>query len=592
MLNRTRQVALCCVPVVLALAAFAAPAGAASVVTISPLAGAPAAMPETQISFLGAAAPSLSSISVVGSRSGRHAGHLRSYSSATGASFLPNTPFTPGENVTVRALWRVGRSTHAIGTHFKVAVPVAPPSTEFPPVPAKPGDVQSFLSEPALHPPTVSVHQAAGAASAPGYLFAAPFIGPGQWGPMIFDSAGNLVWFRAMPAGEDAADFQTQVYHGKNDLTWWQGKTIILGYGLGEDVIANANYRTVAVVKAGNGLPTDEHEFSVLPNGAALVTRLRTRAGRPLLGRRRRRRGRGQRRAAGDRHPHRPGHVGVAQPRPRRARGRPTPNPLPSPATTSTTSTSTRPGADSEGNFLISARNTWALYDLNGHTGADHLAARRQAQQLRARRRRAVRLPAQRADAAQRRDLPVRRRGCPARQRALARRAHQAEHQSQDRHARRPAGALARRCSPTARATSRRCPAAAGWSAGAGCRTSPNSTPRGSPSTTPSYPPARTATASTACRGRGSRPNRRRSPRPPQPAPHAVYASWNGATTVASWQLLTGASASQMTPVSTTPKGGFQTVIPAPAAAFYEVRALSPAGRVLGTSKAVAPTGG
>jgi len=590
MLNRTRQVALCCVPVVLALAAFAAPAGAASVVTISPLAGAPAAMPETQISFLGAAASSLSSISVVGSRSGRHAGHLHSYSSATGASFLPNTPFTPGESVTVRALWKVGRSTHAIGTHFKVAVPVAPPSTEFPPVPAKPGDVQSFLSEPALHPPTVSVHQAAGAASAPGYLFAAPFIGPGQWGPMIFDSAGNLVWFRAMPAGEDAADFQTQVYHGKNDLTWWQGKTIILGYGLGEDVIANANYRTVAVVKAGNGLPTDEHEFSVLPNGAALVTAygpvqedLSSVGG-----------------AAGsaavngalqeiDIHTglvmwewDSLGHVALAD-----SYSKP-------PATAGNYFDYfhiNSAQALKEGNFLISARNTWGLYELNGHTGQIiwQLGGKRSSFALGAGvpfayQHNALMLPNGEISLFDDEGAPPVKGPSRGELIKLNTKAKTAT----------LVGQLVR--SPGVLTNSQGNTQAlpgGGWMVGWGGL--PNFTefnaqgqpiydaqlPSGEDSYRvyrlpwagqPTEPPAIAATSTAGA--------------------NAVYASWNGATTVASWQLLTGASASQMTPVSTTPKGGFQTVIPAPAAAFYEVRALSPAGRVLGTSKAVAPTGG
>jgi hypothetical protein len=71
-----------------------------------------------------------------------------------------------------------------------------------------------------------------------------------------------------------------------------------------------------------------------------------------------------------------------------------------------------------------------------------------------------------------------------------------------------------------------------------------------------------------------------------------VYASWNGATTVASWQLLSGASATQLTPVSTTPKAGFETAIATPSAAFYAVRALSAAGKVLAASKAVAATAG
>ena len=69
-----------------------APAATAARVTISPLPGTPDVMPQTQISFLGAPAATLGSISVVGSISGRHRGRLRSYASAPGASFLPRRP--------------------------------------------------------------------------------------------------------------------------------------------------------------------------------------------------------------------------------------------------------------------------------------------------------------------------------------------------------------------------------------------------------------------------------------------------------------------------------------------------------------------
>ena len=87
---------------------------------------------------------------------------------------------------------------------------------------------------------------------------------------MIFDNAGNLVWFHPLPAGEDAADFRTQDFHGKNDADLVAGPHDQLGYGLGEDVIADANYRTVAIVKAGNGLQADEHEFNAHAAGLGL----------------------------------------------------------------------------------------------------------------------------------------------------------------------------------------------------------------------------------------------------------------------------------------------------------------------------------
>ena len=41
----------------------------------------------------------------------------------------------------------------------------------------------------------------------------------------------------------------------------------------------------------------------------------------------------------------------------------------------------------------------------------------------------------------------------------------------------------------------------------------------------------------------------------------SVYASWNGATTVASWRVLTGSSATGLTAGATTRASGFETAI-------------------------------
>src|SRR5207302_683593 len=244
-----------------------APASAAGVV-ISPLRGTPGAMPQTQISFLGAAAKSLRGISVVGSSSGRHRGRLRSYDSATGTSFLPSKPFAPGERVSVRARWRASTGkTRRLSDTFTVATPATVPLNGFPSVHGTPADVQNFVSQPTLHPPVLTVHQA-GPGSAPGLLFTGPFFGPGQYGPAIYNNAGHLVWFRPVPAGDDAADFRPQTYRDKPVLTWWQGRTVSFGYGLGEGVIADAHYKTLAVVKTGNGLEADEHEFKLTPQGS------------------------------------------------------------------------------------------------------------------------------------------------------------------------------------------------------------------------------------------------------------------------------------------------------------------------------------
>lgn len=125
--------------------------------TISPLPGARDASPQTQVSFLGVPAAQLSVLSVVGSRTGAHAGRMEDYSQGDGASFLPTRPFAQGERVTVRALWRSGRSTHTLLDSFAIAREDAIASTPEAVHPGVASEVQHFHSRPDLQPPVVTV---------------------------------------------------------------------------------------------------------------------------------------------------------------------------------------------------------------------------------------------------------------------------------------------------------------------------------------------------------------------------------------------------------------------------------------------------
>lgn len=128
----------------------------------------------------------------------------------------------------------------------------------------------SFHSAPGLHPPTLTVSSDPDHSS--GDIFVAPFNSV-QVGPMIVNSQGRLVWFRPVRGGE-AMNLQVQRYHGRPVLTWWQGP-LSFGhgtiYGVGEDVIADSSYRTVAVVHPGHGYSADLHEFQITPQGTALL---------------------------------------------------------------------------------------------------------------------------------------------------------------------------------------------------------------------------------------------------------------------------------------------------------------------------------
>ena len=65
-----------------------------------------------------------------------------------------------------------------------------------------------------------------------------------------------------------------------------------------------------------------------------------------------------------------------------------------------------------------------------------------------------------------------------------------------------------------------------------------------------------------------------------------VYASWNGATRLASWRVLAGSGTGHLAAIVTHAKSGFETAIPVPGSyANFEVQALDANGRVIGTSR-------
>jgi hypothetical protein len=68
----------------------------------------------------------------------------------------------------------------------------------------------------------------------------------------------------------------------------------------------------------------------------------------------------------------------------------------------------------------------------------------------------------------------------------------------------------------------------------------------------------------------------------------ALYASWNGATEIVRWQLLTGASPASLRPEAAVPETGFETLLTPFATKGYAVAvALDDAGRPLGRSAAL-----
>ena len=128
---------------------------------------------------------------------------------------------------------------------------------------------QRFKSRPDLKPPPVKVLTAAHG-TAPGLVFLGPKMKVVQAGPMIVDNRGQVVWFHPLDTF-GVSDVKVQHYHGKPVITWWRGRAP-MGVGSGYYVIADDKYNEIARVHAGHGYDGDIHEFVITPRNTAVFT--------------------------------------------------------------------------------------------------------------------------------------------------------------------------------------------------------------------------------------------------------------------------------------------------------------------------------
>jgi EmrB/QacA subfamily drug resistance transporter len=119
----------------------------------------------------------------------------------------------------------------------------------------------SFASAPSLHPPTVRARVSTATGElAPGYLLTTSFYHVtrppivGQSGPLILDNRLQPVWFKPVPENVVAANLSAQTYRGKPVLAWWQGTVTSSGISeSGEYVIVDQHYRPVAHLVGRDG---------------------------------------------------------------------------------------------------------------------------------------------------------------------------------------------------------------------------------------------------------------------------------------------------------------------------------------------------
>jgi hypothetical protein len=131
-------------------------------------------------------------------------------------------------------------------------------------------DTQRFVSAPGLHPPQLKSFGST-KGLAPGDFMLANFKSLssklplyGQGGPMIFNNKLQLIWFRPGPSNAFSMNLTAQTYAGKPALSWWQG--VITSTGAvksGEDMVVDQHYKTIATLKGAGGWTLTPHEMLI-----------------------------------------------------------------------------------------------------------------------------------------------------------------------------------------------------------------------------------------------------------------------------------------------------------------------------------------
>jgi hypothetical protein len=243
-------------------------------VSAFPMPGSPAARAETQITLRGAPPDRLGDVEVTGSRSGVHPGTLRAHPDGRGASFVPQRPFVAGETVTVRTALEI---PGARGGDFSFTVPRRPSfasrgdgTLKLPPLP--PAAIDRFRSRRDLRAPAVRIRQRAHGTQR-GLILLTPFAPKGSRrpdGPMVTDDRGDLVWFKPVKRGTAVTDLEVQQFDGEPVLTWWEGRFAV-GWGYGAYRVLDRAYREVTTIRPGNGLTADLHDMRLTDRGTALL---------------------------------------------------------------------------------------------------------------------------------------------------------------------------------------------------------------------------------------------------------------------------------------------------------------------------------
>ncbi|PLN86123.1 ASST-domain-containing protein [Aspergillus taichungensis] len=139
-----------------------------------------------------------------------------------------------------------------------------------------------FKSRSDLAPPRLNITIPATSDVEQGLLFVAPFAGfpdkpgemhgPRQAAPYIFRDDGELVWSGYSYYSIWATNFQMARWKGKDVLFCFEGDhNPGYGHGHGHTTFLDQHYETIRELRAGNHKITDKHEFHVINEETALI---------------------------------------------------------------------------------------------------------------------------------------------------------------------------------------------------------------------------------------------------------------------------------------------------------------------------------
>ncbi len=262
-------------------------AGQPATVQAFPSPGTLAAMPATAITFRGLDPGAARSVQVTGSASGAHSVALHAQRDGQGVTLQPRVAFTPGEHVTVRGLAVAGGD----GDHFSFTVArpatdhrfeqldkdgfvahqsVAAEGTAGTTKAARAAAGPPYRSRPDLVPPVI-VPSTPGNGTAPGLLLTTPIFSKGG-GAMIMGDTGQPYWYKPVRPDLAVGDLERVRYHGQDALVWFEG---FAPYGPGSYrgvwTLVDSKYHKIATIRAANGMQADIHDIDLTSSGKAYI---------------------------------------------------------------------------------------------------------------------------------------------------------------------------------------------------------------------------------------------------------------------------------------------------------------------------------